>query len=84
MDNEDRKVASRLLAKALAYKDCGIKRFTMETAKGNTLQFFYNPDNNLVVVDLIAVNEQGGIELLRKTLNEDRLFAHTIEKAGDR
>jgi hypothetical protein len=23
MDNEDRKTASRLLAKALAYKDCG-------------------------------------------------------------
>jgi hypothetical protein len=53
-----------------------IEQFTVETAKGNTLQFFYNPDNNLVVVDLIAKNELGGNELLRQTLDERRLLRH--------
>jgi len=54
-----------------------IKRFTVETKAGNTLEFFYNPDNNLVVVDLIAANEKGGNELLRKTLDEKKLLKHT-------
>jgi hypothetical protein len=50
-----------------------IKRFQVNTKAGNTLSFFYNPDNNLVVVDLIHKNEKGGRELLRQTLNEKEL-----------
>jgi hypothetical protein len=50
-----------------------IKRFQVTTAAGNTLSFFYNPDNNLVVVDLIHKNDRGGKELLRQTLNEKAL-----------
>ena len=46
------------------------------TKAGNTLQLFYNPENNLLVVDLIHKNEKGGTELLRKTLNEKTLLAH--------
>jgi hypothetical protein len=40
---------------------------------GNTLSFFYNPDNDLVVVDLTHKNERGGNEILRQTLNEKKL-----------
>ena len=46
------------------------------TKAGNTLQLFYNPENDLVVIDLIHKNEKGGTELLRKTLNEKTLLAH--------
>jgi hypothetical protein len=52
-----------------------IFRATATTKCGNTLQFFYNPDNNLVVVDI--ANNNGGNELLRKTLDEKKLLAHT-------
>lgn len=54
-----------------------IQCFQVETPQGNTLQFFYNPENNLVVVDLVAKNEQGGIELMRQKINEKKLLAHT-------
>ena len=46
------------------------------TPKGNTLQFFYNPELNLVVVDLIGASGSGGNELVRLTLDEDKLLAH--------
>lgn len=58
-----------------------IQRLSVKTLRGNTLQFFYNPENNLVVVGLIAANEQGGVELLRQHLNEKILLAHT--KGGE-
>ena len=54
-----------------------IQRVSFKTRTGNTLQLFYNPENDLVVVDLIAKNENGGNELLRKTLDERALLAHT-------
>lgn len=54
-----------------------IETVNIKTAAGNTLQVFYNPENHLVVVDLIASNEQGGNELLRQTLDEKALLAHT-------
>jgi hypothetical protein len=44
------------------------------TKAGNCLQLFYNPDNNLLVVDLIAKSEKGGNEIVRMTLDEDRLL----------
>lgn len=54
-----------------------IIRHNITTKAGNTLQVFYNPENDLVVVDLIHRNERGGIELLRKNLRMERiLLAH--------
>lgn len=53
-----------------------IQRHTIETAKGNSLSFFYNPENDLLVVDLIHKDERGGNELVRKTLNEESLLSH--------
>jgi len=53
-----------------------IQRLDIMTKDGNTLSFFYNPDNNLIVVDLIHKNDHAGVELLRKTLNEKKLLAH--------
>ncbi|MBE3145399.1 MAG: hypothetical protein IMZ61_15980 [Planctomycetes bacterium] len=47
-----------------------IKRFNVPTRAGHTLSFFYNPDNDLVVVDLTHKNGRGGNEILRKTLDE--------------
>lgn len=52
-------------------------RYTTKTKAGNTLQFFYNPENNLLVVALISANENGGNELLRQTLDESGLLGHT-------
>lgn len=48
----------------------------IKTKKGNTLQVFYNPDNDLLVVDIIHKSENGGNELVRKTLDEKSLLAH--------
>ena len=53
-----------------------IQTVNITTKNGNTIQVFYNPENNLLVVDLIASNEKGGNEILRKTLDEKRLLAH--------
>ena len=53
-----------------------MKTFTVTTKAGNTLQFFYNPENDLVVVDIIHKNERGGNEILRQTLDEKKLLAH--------
>lgn len=52
-----------------------IFRASVPTKGGNTLQIFYNPDINLVVVDV--ANDTGGNEILRKTLDEKKLLAHT-------
>ena len=53
-----------------------ITRLNVTTKGGNTLQLFYNPQNSLVVVDIVAANEKGGNEILRQTLNEKKLLAH--------
>jgi len=53
----------------------------MTTAQGNTLSFFYNPDNNLVVVDLVRKDEKGGNELLRQTLDEKNLLTFRKRRA---
>jgi hypothetical protein len=53
-----------------------IERRQIETKEGNTIDLFYNSENNLVVVDLISKNETGGNELLRQTLNEKSLLQH--------
>jgi hypothetical protein len=48
----------------------------VETKNGNTLILFYNPDNDLVVLDLVDKEENGGHELLRRTINEKNLLKH--------
>lgn len=57
-------------------KNSQIERFEVTTKGGNTLSFFYNPDNSLVVVGLVHANGGGGNELLRKTLNEKKMLKH--------
>lgn len=56
-----------------------IKRFQVTTKAGNFLSFFYNPDNDLVVVDLTHKNERGGNEILRQTLDEKKLIGFCTE-----
>lgn len=53
-----------------------IQRATFVTKAGNTLQFFYNPENDLVVIDLIDSEEEGGNEIFRRTLDEKKLLNH--------
>jgi hypothetical protein len=53
-----------------------IDRHRVTTKAGNTLEFFYNPDNDLVVIDLISNKETGGKELLRVTLDEKAMLKH--------
>ena len=60
-----------------------MKTFSIKTAGKNTLQFFYNPENNLVVVDLISKNDKGGNELFRKTLDEKSLLSHCKEEKNE-
>jgi hypothetical protein len=47
-----------------------IEQFTVKTKLGNFVQFFFNPENNLVVVDIIHKNEKGGNEIFRQRINE--------------
>jgi len=56
-----------------------IWRWSTKTPKGNTLQFFYNRNNNLVVVDLIHASGEGGNELCRVYMEEDKMLGH-VEK----
>lgn len=52
----------------------GIHQNYVKTKGGNTLSFFYNPDNDLLVVDLVAKSERGGNEIVRMTLDEKKLL----------
>ena len=52
----------------------------LTTAKGNTLQLFYNNDTGLVVVDLVAANEKGGNEFVRMTIDENKMLAPFLPK----
>lgn len=54
----------------------GIQQQIVSTKKDNTISVFYNPTNDLLVIDLIHHNEAGGCELLRCHLDEDRLLRH--------
>ena len=51
-----------------------ITQHYITTKAGNTLSVFYNPDNDLLVVDLVHKNERGGNEIIRMTLNEKSLL----------
>jgi len=58
-----------------------IKRFNVTTKAENTLSFFYNPDNDLLVVDLVHKKGDGGNEILRMTLDEKALLTHCRRKS---
>jgi hypothetical protein len=51
-----------------------IKQFTCRTREGNTLVFFYNPENDLIVIDLVDKSENGGNEIYRRMINESELL----------
>ena len=51
-----------------------IYRHVISTKDGNYLSFFYNQENNLLVVDLVAKSERGGNEIVRMTLDEKKLL----------
>ena len=53
-----------------------IWRETTQTRDGNTLSVFFNKSTNLLVVDVVHINESGGNEIVRMTLDEERLLAH--------
>ena len=57
---------------------------SMTTAKGNTLQLFYNNETGLVVVDLVSKDEKGGNEFLRRHIDEDKMIGHTAPKPRNR
>ena len=57
-------------------RDNMIQRHSIPTRGGNTISIFYNEDTDLLVVDLVAANERGGNEMLRKQLDEKKLLAH--------
>jgi len=59
-----------------------IQRATIVMKSGNFLELFYNPERNLVVLDLIAANGNGGNELLRQTLDETKLLEHCRGKSS--
>jgi len=60
------------MPEVLEVEDIQYRRVTTKT--GNCLQMFYNLENDLLVIDLIAKNEEGGNEIVRMTLNEKRLL----------
>lgn len=53
-----------------------ITRVLIPTSGGNEILVFYNPDNNLICVDLIAYDAQGGNEILRQYIDESELLGH--------
>jgi hypothetical protein len=53
-----------------------IQQISCITKNGNTLQLFYNSENDLLVIDLVAANDKGGHELFRGNLDEKKLLAH--------
>ena len=53
-----------------------IFRKIVTTKGGNLLSFFYNPQSNLLVVDLVDKDETCGNEIIRWTLNEEKLLSH--------
>lgn len=48
----------------------------IRTKGGNTLSVFYNPDIDLLVVDLISSDEKTGNEIVRMAIDEAKLLAH--------
>lgn len=61
-----------------------IKRARWILGAGNSLEFFYNPENKVLVVDIIDKDEKGGNELLRCVLDEDSLLQHLKEEPKEK
>jgi len=38
----------------------------------------HGDDTNLLVIDVLAGNDKGGNEIMRKVLDESKLLAHTV------
>ena len=53
-----------------------IKHFNCKTKLGNDLHFLYNPENDLIVIDLVHESGLGGSEIVREVLNEKSLLKH--------
>jgi hypothetical protein len=53
-----------------------ITRVLIPTKDGNELLVFYNPEINLICIDLIDYEVDGGNEIFRKYLNEEELLEH--------
>ena len=62
-----------------------LKLFTVstKTRQGHTLQFFFNPETDLVVIDVIHKSDRGGNEILRQHIDYGKLLSHCKnEKIG--
>lgn len=57
-----------------------IFRAETTTQDGHSVQFFFNRETNLLVVDIVHKNERGGNEVLRQTLDPAALLAHCEPK----
>ena len=68
---------SLLAARPMIHDDT--QTTSMTTAKGNTLQLFYNNETGLVVVDLVDKDDTGGNEFVRMTIDENKLLGHTTK-----
>jgi hypothetical protein len=53
-----------------------IQRHRFTTKAGHELSVFFNRDTGLLVVDLNHKERAGGSELVRRTLDEERLLSH--------
>jgi len=51
-------------------------RKIVTTKGGNLLSFFYNPQSNLLVVDLVDKDETRRNEIICRTLNEEKMLSH--------
>jgi hypothetical protein len=58
-----------------------ITTHNITTTNGNTLSVFYNTENNLLVVDLVAKDETHGNEIVRQTLDETMLLGFVTKRS---
>lgn len=57
-----------------------IKRATIKTKEGHSINVFYNDETKLLVVDISAANGNGGNEIMRTNLNFKKLLRHCAPK----
>lgn len=60
-----------------------IKRATLTTADGNTLDLFYNNSTGLIVLDLNHQSGNGGNELFRRYVSETAALSHVSAEDSD-
>lgn len=60
-----------------------IYRHRFQLLSGNILEVFFNDDDHLLVVDLIDSGQQGGSEIVRMTIDEEKLLGHCNHPAAD-